>query len=69
MPLPASHVQVGNGWWNNRFHQFISPPVKQKSMRLAGRTPEVPLLALLGLVHMSMVSFRAGDIGFFDQVT
>lgn len=53
-PLPASHVQVGNGWWNNRFHQFISPPVKQKSMRLAGRTAEIPLLCLARLVHLGI---------------
>ena len=28
--LPAPHVRVGNGWWNNRFRQVITPPVKQK---------------------------------------
>lgn len=74
MPLPASHVQVGNGWWNNRFHQFISPPVKQKSMRLAGRTAEIPLLALAGLMHLGVTRLvgvlggagRANDAGVHD---
>lgn len=54
MLLPAPHVRVGNGWWNNRFRQVILPPVKQKSMRLSGRTAEAPLVTLLGLAHLGI---------------
>lgn len=51
-PLPASRAQVGNSWWKNWFHRFISSFVKQKYTRLARRTTDVPLVAFLGLVHL-----------------